>query len=187
MKREKLNPGDSGRRVILYIAMSLDGYIADRDGGVDWLTGHGQEDEDVDSYSEFIKSVDTVVMGWNTFYQVRTVLSPEEWAYAGLTSYVVTHREKKSAEDIRFTKEHPGELVERLKKEPGKDIWICGGAQIVQQLTEKNMIDVFHIAVIPVILGSGIRLFGDLKNELRLKLLGTQRYNGITELIYTRR
>ena len=60
------------RKTILYIAMSLDGYIADKNGSVDWLTGQGTDEENVDTYSEFVKDIDTVVMGWNTYAQVIT-------------------------------------------------------------------------------------------------------------------
>ena len=80
------------RKVILYIAMSLDGYIADKNGGVDWLSGQGAEGAEEGTYSEFIKGIDTVVMGWNTYVQVKTELSPEIWPYEELTSYVITHR-----------------------------------------------------------------------------------------------
>ena len=76
------------RKVVLYIAMSLDGYIADSTGKVDWLNGHGSEEENVDTYSAFIRDVDTVIMGWNTYDQVTTELSPDEWVYKGLTEGV---------------------------------------------------------------------------------------------------
>lgn len=61
------------RKVILFIAVSLDGYIADKSGGVGWLHGQGGDSENVDTYSEFIKEIDTVLMGWNTYHQVVTV------------------------------------------------------------------------------------------------------------------
>ena len=72
------------RKVNLFIAMSLDGYIADSEGGVDWLGGQGEESEDVDVYSAFIKDIDTVLMGWKTYHQIVTELSPEEWIYHNL-------------------------------------------------------------------------------------------------------
>ena len=62
------------RKVILFIAMSLDGYIADRRGSVNWLHGHGSDEENTDTYSDFVKDMDTVVMGWNTYHQVATDL-----------------------------------------------------------------------------------------------------------------
>ena len=58
------------RKVVLFIAMSLDGYIADDNGNVDWLNGQGNDSENIDVYSEFIKGIDTILMGWNTYYQV---------------------------------------------------------------------------------------------------------------------
>ena len=80
------------REVILYIAMSLDGYIADAQGGVDWLGGHGEPEEGMESYSRLLQRIDTVVMGWNTYHQVTTQLSPDRWVYEGLHTYVITHR-----------------------------------------------------------------------------------------------
>ena len=65
--------------------MSLDGCIADVDGGVDWLDGHGDDEDAVDSYAEFSKTIDTVLMGWNTYHQVVAELSPDEWVYQDFT------------------------------------------------------------------------------------------------------
>lgn len=172
------------RRVTLYIAMSLDGYIADRNGTVDWLHGQGSDEENMDTYSAFIKNIDTVVMGWNTYHQVATELSPEEWVYQGLTSYVITHRELPSTDNIKFVQDNPCQIVRRLKQEPGKGIWICGGSNVIQPLLQNGLIDEYYISVIPVILGSGIRLFEEIPNEIKLRLVGSQTYNGIMELVY---
>ena len=84
------------RKVILFIAMSLDGYIADRNGKVDWLNGQDDHVENLNTYSIFIEGVDTVVMGWNPYHQIITELSPKEWVYSGLASYVITEPVKKS-------------------------------------------------------------------------------------------
>lgn len=175
------------RKVILYIAMSLDGYIADPKGGVEWLGGQDAASEDMGSYPEFIQTVDTVIMGWKTYHQVTTELSPDQWVYSGMKSYIITHQKLAATEDIEYTEQPLEELIADLKKQEGKHIWICGGASIVGQLIEENLIDRYHITVIPTLLGDGIRLFEKSHKELKLKLIGTQSYNGMTDLIYERR
>lgn len=179
------------RKISLFIAMSLDGYIADSKGGVDWLNGQDNDedndDENIDTYSEFAKTIDTILMGWNTYHQVVTELSSKEWGYNEFTTYVITHNEHTSSENIRFVNINPVDLVKKLKEKKGKDIWICGGANLVQQLVNEDLIDYYYITVIPTLLGSGIRLFENTKHEIKLRLLNTQSYNGMTDLIYTRR
>lgn len=173
------------RKVILFIAMSLDGYLADRNGGVDWLGGQDEGGEDLDTYSDFVKGVDTVVMGWNTYRQIVTELSPHEWVYQDLTTYVVTHRMLPSTERIQFTRRSPCRLVEDLRREPGKAVWICGGGNLIQPLLRGGLIDEFHISIIPTLLGGGIRLFEELPEERKLRLTRTRTGNGMVELIYT--
>lgn len=171
------------RKVILYIAMSLDGYIADQNGKVDWLNEYGSNEE-ADSYSLLLKKVDTVVMGYNTYHQIVTELSPKQWVYEGLKSYVITHNKIPSNSEIMFVNSSPVELVKNMKKKSGKDIWICGGANIISQLMQEELIDRFHISVLPTILGNGIRLFNDINNEMKLDLVQTRSASGIVELIY---
>lgn len=175
------------RNVVLYISMSLDGYIADTSGKVDWLEGQSKEVENKDTYSAFVEGVDTVIMGWNTYHQIVTELSPDDWVYEGLMSYVFTHRDMEDTENIKFVSDSPVSLIHQLKMEEGKDIWICGGAAVVAQLMRESLIDRFHIAVIPTILGSGVRLFDQIDDEQKLQMIGIETYNGITELIYEKR
>lgn len=175
------------RKVALFIAMSLDGYIARQSGKVDWLEGQGENEETVDSYATFIKNVDTVIMGWNTYHQIVTELSPTTWVYEDLTSYVVTHRQLFSTDKIIFTEKSPCDIVRKLKCEKGKNIWICGGANVIHQLIKEDLIDEYYISVIPTLLGSGIALFKEKQKEQKLKLEYTQIYNGIVDLIYSRR
>lgn len=174
------------RKVILYIAMSLDGYIADEDGGVGWLNEYGDVQEN-DGYTMFIKEIDTVIMGYSTYHQIATELFPNQWVYDELESYVITHNEIPSTPKIKFINKDPSKLVLELKSKKGKDIWICGGAKIVSQLMQEDMIDTFHISIIPTILGNGIQLFDISEDEVKLKLIRAENYNGIAELIYHRR
>lgn len=184
------------RDVVLYIAMSLDGYIADRDGGVSWLETCGEATLDEgdavaqaqeDAYVAFEQSVDTVVLGWNTYHQIVTELSPDHWVYGSLQSYVVTHRGCGDLPGIAFTDDDPCDLVDRLRREPGRDIWVCGGASIIRQLMRKDLIDVYRVSVVPVVLGGGIKLFGGLDEPLPLRPARTESCGGIVELIYRRR
>ena len=174
------------RKISLFIAMSLDGYIADSKGNVGWLQGQG-DGEDIDTYSEFIKDIDTILMGWNTYHQIVTELSPNEWIYRDFITYVITHNEHTSSDKIRFVNRDPADLIKSLKNENGRDIWICGGADLVQQLVNQDLIDRYYITVIPTLLGSGVRLFENAEHEIKLKLLNTHSYNGMIDLNYMRR
>lgn len=175
------------RKISLFIAMSLDGYIADCNGNVDWLKGHGDDNSNIDTYSDFVKDIDTIIMGWNTYHQIVTELSPDKWVYEDFTTFVITHKEHISSEKIQFVSTDPVDLIEKLKMEEGKGIWVCGGANIVQQLINKDLIHCYYITVIPTLLGSGIRLFERVENPIELKLTATQSYNGMVELVYVQR
>lgn len=175
------------RRVTLFIAMSLDGYIADRAGGIGWLGGEDPSENDMRTYDAFIRDIDTVVMGWNTYSQLTGELSPGEWPYAGMTVYVMTHRNQPRDANVEFVSADLCDFIRARRAEPGKGIWICGGAQIAQPLLRADLIDALHLNVMPVILGDGIRLFARSERALPLHLLKTESYNGITDLIYTRR
>lgn len=126
-------------------------------------------------------------MGRNTYHQIVTELSPTEWVYADFTTYVITHNRSSSTERIRFTDQNPVDLLKNLKQQNGKDIWICGGANLARQFLYADAIDQYYLSIIPTLLGKGVRLFGDLPNELKLSLIQTRNYNGIVELIYERR
>ena len=175
------------REVILYIAVSLDGYIADAQGSVEWLSGDDSMPNAAGSYPKFIKSIDTIILGYSTYHQIVTELSPERWVYEGMKSYILTHRTERLSDEIIFTNENLKDLLTRLKMDSGKDIWICGGANIANQLIDLDLIDRYHISVVPTILGDGIPLFKKRNREIKLKLISTKSYNGITDLVYERR
>ncbi len=175
------------KKVKAYIAMSLDGYVADKGGGVGFLGGDLSDENNFGTYPEFIETVDKVILGYSTYNQIITELSPDEWVYAGKKSYVVTHRNIEDTEEITFTSEDLSLLISRLKSEDGKDIWVCGGASIINQLHQKNLIDEYTISIIPTILGDGIRLFDKWDKETKLRLKSTTSYNGIVDVVYEKR
>ena len=124
-------------------------------------------------------------MGWSTYHQIVTQLSPGSWPYEGRPCYVVTHRQQANQEGICFWNGELTALMDKLKAEYTGNIWICGGAAVAGQLLKENRIHRLWLSVIPVVLGKGIRLFPDeLPQALSLKLVKTQHYNGIVDLIY---
>ena len=171
------------RKVTLYISMSLDGYAADRLGGVDWLYG-SEPGCGEGSYDEFSAGVDTVIMGRRTYEQVTTELSPGEWPYAGMDCYVLTRHRRESRPGVTFTDAEPVALAAALRSRPGRGIWICGGPETAMGFLRAGLIDEYRVAVIPTLLGGGIRLFGEFDFERRLRLIEAREYGGIVELIY---
>lgn len=174
------------RKTILYIAMSLDGYIADSAGGVQWLAGHGETDDVDDSYLEFTKNIDTIIMGRKTYQQVSQELSPDVWVYQGTKCYVATSKHMSPNQHVEFINDDICKFVDQLKQQAGKDIWLVGGANLAAHFIQRNQIDEYYIAVIPVILGGGIALFPN-SNEVKLHLDHYRVFNGIAMLRYTKR
>lgn len=175
------------KKVIAYIAMSIDGYIADKDGRVSWLGGDGSDVDNFGSYPNFIETIDTIILGYSTYHQIVTELSPNEWAYKGKQSFVLTHRDIENTDEIVFTSESIETLIATLKLREGKDIWICGGANVIQQAHHKGLIDEYVLSIMPTILGDGIKLFDKFDMETKLKLKSTENYNGVVDLVYQKR
>ena len=174
------------KKLILYIAMSLDGFIADQDGKVDFLYGNDPTNNSGD-YEAFIKDIDTVIMGNKTYKQLITELSPDRYPYEDMTSYIITRSNQTSIQDNIIYHNDPVALVKALKNESGKNIFLIGGADVIDPLIQENLIDVYQIYIIPTILGKGIRLFKESDTEKRLQHLRTWTYNGITRLVYIRK
>lgn len=175
------------RNIILYIAASLDGYIARNNGAVDWLSGSGNNMNADKEFDKFYSEIDTVVMGKITYEQVINELSPGTWVYVGKKCYVATTKQSQSNENVTFISENITEFVKGLKKQEGKDIWIVGGGKLIDQFVKQNLIDKYIVTIIPTILGDGIPLFIGENPEIKLKLIETKTTNGMVELIYIRR
>lgn len=174
------------REVILYIATSLDGYIAEMDGNIDFLNNIEVVEEET-SYQELLEKIDTVIMGKTTYHQVVTELAPENYPYENQISYIITHHPQESTETIIYTKESPVSLVDKLKKKSGKGIWIVGGGSIVAPLVEANLIDTYIIATLPVLLGKGIPLFPAFNGPIQLAMKGTTIKNGMLLTTYSKK
>lgn len=171
------------RKLILYIATSLDGMIADSEGNIDWLTDTLTITEADDSYDTFYKSVDTAIMGSTTFKQVTEVLSPEHYPYESVRSYIFTSQPAIDSDSIKFVNGDIVAFIETLKKQDGKDIWLVGGASLVTPLVNANLIDTYMITLIPTILGKGIPLFNNIKRRQNVEIQESRLINGM--LAYT--
>ena len=166
------------RKLILFVATSLDNYIAKKDGGVDWLF----TDNDY-GFTEFFNGVGTTLMGYKTY---QKVLSFGDFPYKEKKNYVFTRdKQDKKGDYVDFVSEDIPSFVENLKKQEGKPIWLIGGGEIASFLLNKQLVDELVLAVHPIILGEGIPLFKNIENPLKLKLLGAKSYpSGLVNLKY---
>lgn len=170
------------RKVILYIATSLDGYIASPDDNLDFLSVVEQEGEDY-GYAQFIESVDTVIVGRKTYDKVLSM--GFDFPHSDKESYIITRTPKPAIGKIQFYTEDVKTLILKLKEQEGKNIFVDGGAEVVNLLLKDNLIDVFCISIIPVLLGDGIRLFQDNRPELPLKFVRSETFkSGLVQVWY---
>lgn len=175
------------RKIVLYIATSLDGFIAKDDGSVDWLVGESRDPHVETGYGTFINTIDTILMGWTTYHQLVTELSPDEWPYPGKKCYVASSKPREKQEHVEII---TGDIVKFIREQqnlPGEDIWLVGGGKLIAPFVEQNLIDEYILTIIPTLLGSGIPLFRGAPQTIDLHLKKTLTFDGMVQLIYTRR
>lgn len=173
---------DTHRKVILYIAMSLDGYIAKPNDDLSFLGIVSQEGEDY-GYHDFIQSVDTVIVGRKTYEWVMKQVP--QFPHADKNAYIITRTPRPSVGKTHFYTGNLKQLVMRLKNEPGKNIFCDGGAEVVNELLKENLIDELIISIIPILVGDGTRLFFDGRPEQGARLLSTKQFEkGLVQLHY---
>lgn len=172
------------RKVILYIAQSLDGYIANIDDNIDWLPQE-MSTKFVEFYEKLLDRIDSVAMGRNTFEQITQKLSPDIWPYPTIKSYVWTTKNLEHPNCIS-TNEDISNFIQRFHHQQGKDLWIVGGAKFAQQWIEKDLIDEYIITIAPIILGDGISLFSKSYLPINLKLIDVIHEHKLVQLHYTK-
>ncbi|HYC05171.1 MAG TPA: dihydrofolate reductase family protein [Azospirillaceae bacterium] len=164
-----------------HAAMSLDGFIADREGGVHWLEGHPEPTID---FGAFMERHPTLVMGRSTYDQCLGF----GWPYGGRRVVVLTSKPlaPDAPEGVAAWSGPVPELARRLRAETvGGDIWIVGGGKVAQAFLEAGEIDRLDVAIIPEVLGGGIPLLSGGTRGCRLELLEQGRYpSGIARLEY---
>lgn len=171
------------RKVILYIATSLDGYIATSNDDLDFLSIVDQEGQNY-GYDDFIKTVEAVIIGRRTYDKVLSM--GFDFPHADKETYIITRTPRPNEGSVKFYDGDLKLLIERLKSEKGKNIFCDGGAEIANELLVHKLIDELIISVIPILLGNGIRLFKDGRPEQRLKLVSVKHFEkGLTQLHYT--
>jgi dihydrofolate reductase len=161
----------------VYVAVSLDGYIARKNGAIDWLNEASTvvpEGEDC-GFLSFMNSVDLLVMGRRTF---ETVLSFDgEWPYGDTPVLVLSRSEvyipRHVSQTVAWSNESPAELASRMEKEGARRLYIDGGATIHRFLREGLIKDII-ITVIPVAIGGGIPLFGELEKDIQFRHIETE-------------
>jgi len=170
------------RKVILYIAMSLDGYIASPDNGLEFLSMVEEKDQDY-SYKDFVNTVDTVIVGRKSYEKVLSM--GMDYPLSNKDLYIITRTPRPAVGSTKFYTGNLKELVLNLKSQKGKSIYVDGGAEIANEMMMDNLIDEFYISVIPILLGNGISLFNNSRPQLPLKLVSTKSYNkGLVQLHY---
>jgi dihydrofolate reductase len=169
------------RKIVSYIAASLDGKIAGPDDDLSWLDEFNSPENDY-GYKDFMSSVDTTIMGNRTYRKILTF----DFPYKDKQNFVFTqHQPESVSEYVTFIDQNQLEFIRELKKKEGKNIWLIGGGKMNTFFLKNELLDELILFVIPVILGAGIPLFETTDLYKRLSLVKFHRYsNGVTELNY---
>jgi dihydrofolate reductase len=175
------------RKISLFIAMSLDGYIAKPNDDLSFLKRVEKEGEDY-GYAEFTKTIDTLIIGRKTYDYVLKEIGPSHYDNGQRDVYVITRTKRPQVGRTNFYTGNITELVKQLKSEKGKHIYCDGGAEVINELLKHDLVDEFTISVIPVLLGNGTRLFKDGRPEQTLELIEVKTFEtGLTQLHYERK
>ncbi|MGL5722352.1 MAG: dihydrofolate reductase family protein [Brevinema sp.] len=167
-------------RLVYYVACSLDGFIADKNGSVDWLEQIQIPSTNDNSFEEFFSQVGIILMGGTTYRQVLSF--GIDWPYQGVPCYVFTHHPSPNHENIFFVNGNIEEIVSSLPSLPkDKIIWLVGGYNLASQCWGNNLINELHLAQAPIVLGEGTPLFP--KKVPSMKLIEAKK---IGEFVFSR-
>ncbi|WP_308992448.1 dihydrofolate reductase family protein [Mariniflexile litorale] len=175
------------RKISVFIAMSLDGYIAKPNDDLSFLKLVEQEGEDY-GYAKFAATIDTLIIGRKTYDYVVKEIGASHYDNGERDVYVITRTEKPQVGRTTFYTGNITELVKRLKSKKEKNIYCDGGAEIINELLKNDLIDEFIISVIPILLGNGTRLFKNGRPEQLLEFVCAKTFDkGLTQLHYKRK
>ena len=171
------------RRVIVHIATSADGYIARPDGDIEWLTSRPAP-KGFYGMETFVKSIDTKLLGRKT-YEASLRMGAK---FGSNDRHIVFSRQAPPADappGVDFVNGPIGPLISRLREQPGKDIWLMGGGELIACFLDENAIDEFVISMVPIFIGDGIPLIARRHRHTPLELQSTERFeDGLVQLHY---
>lgn len=171
-------------RISVFIAASIDGYIARENGDLDWLENIPSEEGEDYGYKAFIATVDVILMGRKTYEKVAGF---QEWPYTGKRLIVLSDTLEAVKEEAELYSGSIDALLSRLDREGVKHAYVDGGITISKFL-EKGIVDHLTLTIIPILLGQGIPLFHSMDRESSLKLESAHSYpNGLVQLRYERK
>lgn len=172
------------RKIILYIASSLNGKIAKSDGSVNWLENIPNPNGLDYGYQRFYKKVGTTIQGYKTYEQILKWDIP--FPCPDKENFVFTRKKDlKRSNHVRFITENHLEFTKVLKEKPGRDIWLIGGGQVNTLLFNAGLIDEIRVFIMPIIIPKGVELFESIPKEKLLKLVDLKGYpTGVVEMIY---
>ncbi len=176
--------GEKSGKIILNLAMSIDGFISDDSGGFEWIKGQGDKGVDTEEkfdFADFLSGIDIVVMGKNCYDQGFAN------DYSNKTVCVVTSKDLPDTDSVKHVK--PNDVVHYIKKQKslGKSVFLFGGGVTIDPFIKANAIDEYIVGVIPVLLGRGRRLFFENNPTIKLSLKQYTVDDGVIILKYTKR
>ncbi|HCT29279.1 MAG TPA: dihydrofolate reductase [Bacteroidales bacterium] len=175
-------------KIQLFIAATLDGFIARDNGSLDWLLEMENPNQIDHGYNDFISNVDIIIMGRKT-YDVLLGFGIE-WPYSHCKTYITTNKVdyEIKTENTFILKEITKQKIEILKSESKMNIWLVGGGNLITQFINIGAIDEITLSVIPIILGKGIKLFANDPLETKLKLIKSEAFEtGVVNLVYQKK
>ena len=174
------------RKLLLFIATSLDGYIAKPNDDLSFLKMVEKEGEDY-GYAEFTAQIDTIILGRKTYDFVLKEIGASHYDNGQRDVYVITRTAKPSTGRTNFYTGNLADLVKQLKSQNGNNIYCDGGAEVINELLQQDLIDEMIISVVPILVGNGIRLFKDNRPEQQLEFVSAKSFDtGLVQLRYKR-
>jgi dihydrofolate reductase len=173
------------QQVVLFIAASLDGFIARSDGGIDWLEGLPNPDNSDHGYGEFLEGIGSILMGRKTYEAIMGF--GMDWPYAGIKTFVVSQQQAFgiNSPDTQLVRgEEVPRLISQLKASSSKDIWLVGGGELATWFLNQDLLDQIILTLIPVVLGAGIPLFAPAPRESTWDLKKAKPYSSGAVALY---